>query len=194
MAFGIYSSERSPSFRYLNLGSQGYDAGGAINFFKGNFYIKIRTYSQKPKTLHAAESLAVRVADMLADETDMPVLLSQFPDDGKKKNEEMYINESVLGHEFLNKAFKAAYEVGTDNFSIYLIKSGSPQETWKTAETYLKSAGIDGTESETGKFVLNDGYNGTIFLAWKDDRLVIISGLASDQADIADKYTSEILK
>ncbi|MCJ7449460.1 MAG: hypothetical protein MUO72_17425 [Bacteroidales bacterium] len=194
MAFGIYASERSPSYRFLNLGAQGYDAGGAINFFKGNFYVKIRTYSRKAKTLHAAESLAIRVADMLVGETEMPVLLSQFPDDGKKLNEETYINESVLGHQFLNKAFKAVYEVGTDNFSIFLMKFSSPQATYKTAETYLKSAGIDGTESDTGKFVLNDGYNGTVFLSWKEDRMVLISGLAKDQAEIADKYTSEILK
>ena len=194
MAFGIYASERSPSYQFLNLGAQGYDAGGVINFFKGSFYVKIRTYSKKPKTLHAAESLSLRVADMLVGETEMPMLLSQFPDDGKKLNEETYINESVLGHQFLNKAFRAAYEVGTDNFSIYLIKFISSQETYKTAETYLKSAGIEGTESDTGKFVLNDGYNGAIFLAWKEDRMVIISGLARDQAEIADKYTSDILK
>jgi hypothetical protein len=194
MAFGIYASERSPSYQYLNLGAQGYNAGGAINFFKGNFYVKIKTYSKKAKTLHAVESLALRVADMLAGETEMPMLLSQFPDDGKKLNEETYINESVLGHQFLNKAFKAVYEVGTDNFSIFLMKFSSPQETYKTAEAYLKSTGMDSTESDTGKFVLNDGYNGTIFLSWKEDRMVIISGLAKDQAEIADKYTSDILK
>ena len=44
MAFGIYSSERSPSFRFVELGAQGYIAGGSINFFKGNYYFKIRTY------------------------------------------------------------------------------------------------------------------------------------------------------
>jgi hypothetical protein len=62
------------------------------------------------------------------------------------------------------------------------------------AASYLKSAGMDGSESDTGKFILNDGYNGTVFLAWKNDTIVIISGLARDQADLADKYTSEILK
>ena len=59
MAFGIYSTERSPSFKYMKLGSQGYSADGAINFFKGNYYVKIRTYSKSEKTLQAAESLAL---------------------------------------------------------------------------------------------------------------------------------------
>ena len=128
MAFGIYSSERSPSFRFMNLGAQGYIADGAINFFKGNYYVKIRTYSKSEKTLQSAESLALKVANMLNGDSKMPAVLSQFPETGKKINEETYINESVLGHKFLNKAFKAIYEVGNDNFSIFIMENNSPEE------------------------------------------------------------------
>jgi hypothetical protein len=194
MAFGIYASERSSTFRFINLGSQGYVTGGAINFFKGNYYVKVRTYSEKPKTLHAEESLASVVANMLGGETDMPALLSKFPDENRKVNEETFINESVLGHEFLNKAFRADYSVGTDNFSIYLIKFNSSQAALKTGKAYLAAAGVDLVESNNVKCVISDGYNGTIFLSWSEDTMVIISGLAKDQADIADKYTSGIIK
>lgn len=194
MAFGIYASERSPSFRFMNLGSQGYIADGAINFFTGNYYVKIKTFSSKPKVLKAEESLAAKVAGMLKGETQMPAMLSQFPDEGKKVNEETYINESVLGHQFLGKAFKALYLVGTDEFSIFLMSRKSNDDTFKTVETYLASAGIEASKSDEGRVVFTDGYNGTIFLSWKDDRIVIISGLAKDQADLADKYTSDILR
>lgn len=85
MAFGIYASERSPSYRFVNLGSQGYITDGVINFFIGSYYVKIRTYSDKPKTLRAEEALAERVAVMLPGEMEMPALLSQFPDAGRKK-------------------------------------------------------------------------------------------------------------
>jgi hypothetical protein len=194
MAFGIYASERSSTYRFINLGSQGYNTGGAINFFKGNYYIKIRTYSEKPKTLHAEESLATRVENMLGGETDMPALLSKFPDENRKINEETFINESVLGHEFLKKAFKADYTVGSDNFSIYLIKFNTPREALETGQTYLSASGADPVESNNVKCCITDGYNGTIFLSWYEDTMVIISGLARDQADIADKYTSAIIK
>jgi hypothetical protein len=43
------------------------------------------------------------------------------------------------------------------------------------------------------RYIFTDGYNGTIFLAWKENLMVIISGLAKDQAGLAEKYTSEIL-
>jgi hypothetical protein len=194
MAFGIYASERSPSYTFINIGSQGYRTGGSLNYFKGDYYVKLRTYSTKPKTLQAEESLARLVAEMLPGETSMPALLLQFPAEGKKENEETFINESVLGHEFLNKAFKALYQVGNDNFSIFLMKFDSEQEALKTAEKYLDSAGLEAGSSATGRFIFTDGYNGTIFLSWKNDMVVIISGLAKDQSDIADKYTSEILK
>jgi hypothetical protein len=194
MAFGIYSSERSPSFRFINLGAQGYIIDGSINFFKGSYYVKIRTYSKKEKVLLAEESLANKVAAMLTGEAAMPALLSRFPAEGKKVNEETYINESVLGHSFLNKSFKAAYQVGTDEFAIYLVDGSSSEEIKKTAETYIASTGIAIVETGDSKFMISDGYNGTIFLAWKDKRLVIISGLAKDQAEVADRYTSEILK
>jgi hypothetical protein len=121
-------------------------------------------------------------------------MISLFPQEGKRKNEETYINESVLGHSFLNKAFKAVYQVGNDVFGIYLLRFATPDETYKTASVYLTSAGVEPVQSETGKYAFTDGYNGTIFLAWKDDLMVIISDLARDQSDIADRYTSEILK
>jgi hypothetical protein len=194
MAFGIYSTERSPSFGFMKLGAQGYIVDGAINFFKGNYYVKIKTYSKKAKTLQATEALALQVAGMLVGDSEMPAILSQFPAEGKKLNEETFINESVLGHSFLNKAFKASYEVGPDNFSIFIMLGNSPDDGRKTVETYLASTGIDPVDSGGGKYVLTDGYNGTIFLAWKNDKIVIISGLAKDQTDIADKYTSEILR
>jgi hypothetical protein len=194
MAFGIYSTERSPSFRYMNLGAQGYIADGAINFFKGNYYVKIRTYSKSEKTLISTESLALKVSNMLSGDTKMPVVLSQFPETGKKVNEETYINESVLGHKFLNKAFRAMYEVGSDNFSIFIMENNSPEEAKKSVDAYLSATGMEPVDTGSGKYMLKDGYNGTIFMASKDNQIVIISGLSKDQADVADRYISEILK
>src|SRR4030043_774583 len=193
MAFGIYASERSPSYRFINLGAQGYTIDGITNFFTGNYYVKIRTYSKKPGTIQAAESLSLRVAGMLGGDTKMPDLLTRFPDGGKKLNEENYINESVLGHQFLNKAFKASYEAGSDNFNIYLMKFNTTQEAFSTAEKYLALSGIEPDQSDSGKYVFTDGYNGTIFLSWKENMIVMISGLAKAQTDIAVKYPSVIV-
>lgn len=194
MAFGIYSTERSPSFRFLNLGSQGYVTGGATNFFKGNFYVKIRTFSKNENILNSVQSLVIKVADMLTGGTEMPQAISLFPGSGKKINEETYINESVLGHKFLNKAFKANYERDNDKFSIFILENSSPEDAKKTIESYLSATGTQEMDPNTSRYVIKDGYNGTIFLAWKENRIVLISGLSKDQSDIADMYISDILR
>jgi hypothetical protein len=87
MGFGIYSSERSSSFNFVDIGAQGYIAGGSINFFKGDFYVKLRTYSKKERVLNDEETLARRVASLLPGDNKMPPILSQFPSEGKKPNE-----------------------------------------------------------------------------------------------------------
>jgi hypothetical protein len=194
MAFGIYSNERSPSFRFIRIGTQGYITDGAINFFKGNYYVKIRTFSKSEKTVQSAQTLGQKVSNMLEGDSKMPAVLSMFPDIGRKVNEETYINQSVLGHKFLNKAFKAIYETGPDNYSVFIMDSSSPLEARKSVNAYLAATGMDEVESESGRYLLKDGYNGTIFLAWKENLIVIISGLSKDQSEIADSYSSEILK
>lgn len=193
LAFGVYSQERSSSSRFLNLGSQGYASGGFINFFKGQYYVRIQTVPGNEKNLQMAESLALRVANMLPGNPGMPATLSRFPETGRRINEETYLSENVLGHKFLSGAFKAVYEVGPDIFSLYLIESKAPEETWKMADAYLQHTGEDIQETENGKYVISDASNGTIFLAWADKLLVIISGLSKDQADVANQYASEII-
>ncbi|HEX2920938.1 MAG TPA: DUF6599 family protein [Bacteroidales bacterium] len=192
LAFGIYSTERSSEFRFINLGTQGYSADGSLNFFKGNYYVKIRTYSEKEKTLQAQLSLAQSVAEMLPGETIMPPVLNEFPSNGKRQNEDLFIQENVLGHSFLTNAFRANYEVGSDIFQIYIIEKNTSPEILEVVNTYLKTAGLDNVTDDNGKMVFKDGYNGTIFLAWTANRIVIISGLAKDQSELAEQYTSEI--
>ncbi len=79
-------------------------------------------------------------------------------------------------------------------FLFLYLDCSTPEEASKTASVYMASTGIDQIETGDNRFVLSDGYNGSVFLAWKDKRIVIISGLAKDQTELADKYASEILK
>ena len=193
-AFGIYSSERSASFRFLNIGSQGFKAGETLNFFKGRYYVKIRVTSGSGKTVQVLETLALRVADALPGDATMPKTLNDFPESGRKANEETYINNGVLGHEFLKGAFRANYELADQPFSIFIIDSKDGEDCRKTVNRYLLKCKADADNSGSGKYVLDDGYNGDVFLSWKETRIVIIQGLSKDETSTAERYTSEILK
>ena len=70
-----------------------------------------RALNQKPLLLLADEPVAS------LDPTIARTVLSYL----KKINEEIYIRQSVLGHEFLNGAFKALYEAADISFSVFII-------------------------------------------------------------------------
>jgi hypothetical protein len=193
-AFGMYSTERFPSYNFINIGVQGYNTDGQTFFLKGNYYVKVMTNSKSSKTLKSVEPLAYKIADILNGESAMPSMLKMFPDDGKKVNEETYVQENVLGHSFLAAAFKANYESDGNQFSVFIIEKKSVEESRKTVIAYLSSLKMELDDQNSGKYVLQDGYNGTVFLSWNDNILVLITGLAKDQTSIADKYSSLILK
>ena len=40
-AFGIYAAERSPSYRFLDIGIEAYRSEGILNFLQDRYYIKL---------------------------------------------------------------------------------------------------------------------------------------------------------
>jgi hypothetical protein len=188
--FGIYSSERFPTYNFIDIGAQGYATEGQVFFLKGNYYVKVMTNSKSAKILESIEPLAFKIADLLKGENSMPALLKEFPLEGMKVNEETYLQESVLGHGFLTASFKANYEVNGNSFSIYLMEKKSLEESRKCVTDYLNSLKQEIVDPNGGKYVLEDGYNGTVFLSWSDKRIVLITGLSRDLISIADKYSS----
>jgi uncharacterized protein (DUF1330 family) len=193
-AFGMYSTERFPSYHFIDIGVQGYSTDGQVFFLKGNYYVKVMTNSKSAKILESVEPLAYKVEATIKGQKSMPELIKAFPEEGKKVYEETYVHESVLGHSFLTAAFKANYEVNGQTFSIFIMEKGSVEDSRKTVSDYLVSLKQEPVDPNGGKYVLEDGYNGTVFLSWNGKRIVLISGLSKDQTGIADKYSSLILK
>ncbi len=111
-AFGIYSLERSPGYDFISTGVQGYTEEGVVNFYKGEYYIKLMTHSKSKKVNDSMRVLGNMIADRIAGRNEFPELLGTFPAEGLLKNEETYLLDGVLGHDYLRGAFRASYENG----------------------------------------------------------------------------------
>lgn len=194
MAFGIYSLERSPTYNFIDIGAQGYRDEDMVHFFKDRYYIKVTTHSKSKRAGASVFEIARIIANSIEGTDEMPPALAMFPQSGRLPNEEMYISESVLGHEFLHSAFKAAYSVNGEIFAIYLFNEGDEQANREMLKIYLGKHGLDPGDSQDGKFMFEDGYNGIIFLAWKSDKTVLLSGLKAENATMANEYLNQILK
>jgi len=190
-AFGIYSMERSPGYRFIPVGVQGYNEEGAVHFYKDRYYIKIMSHSGSPKVNEAMLNLAGLIAANIGGSAEFPALLKLFPEEGLLKNQETYLLESVLGHEFLRGAFRASYDVSGDLFDIYLFNCKSPEDAVTMASGLAGDA--FSADEDIFKYAFEDGFNGVIHMARKGSMLVVVSGLSFEQTPLAERYITLML-
>lgn len=191
-AFGIYSMERSPGYIFIPVGVQGYREEGVVHFYKGRYYIKIMTHSKSRKAGERMEDLARLIDGRLEGSNTFPALLDLFPLEGRLVNQETYLLESVLGHEFLRDAFRASYEVGEERFDIYLFRCGDSDAAAAMASKLAGDYFMPG--DEVFKYAFEDGFNGVLHMARQGDRLIVASGLGFDKTTLAERYITQMLR
>lgn len=191
-AFGIYSLERSPGYEFITTGVQGYTEEGVVNFYKGEYYVKLMTHSKSKKVNESMRALGDMIADKISGRNEFPELLKAFPTEGLLKNEETYLLDGVLGHDYLRGAFRASYETGGDRFYIYILDFKSAEESAAIAGK-LTETPVSTAADETEKYIITDGFNGILYAARKGNRLIIISGLDDTKTALAERYLNMVL-
>jgi hypothetical protein len=192
LAFGMYSLERSPDYNFIQVGVQGYYEEGVVNFYKDRYYVKLMTQSKSAKTNDDMRQLAGLIAGRIEGKSTFPALLDVFPAEGRLANQETYILESVLGHEYLRGAFRASYELNNDRFEIYLFDCSSAEEASAMAGRLAGEAYREGEDEF--KSMVDDGFNGLLYMALSGRRLIVVSGLDRNSMDLAERYIEMMLK
>jgi hypothetical protein len=190
-AFGVYSMERSPSYSFIPVGVQGYSEEGLLHFYKGFYYVKIMTHSKSHKAGARMEELASMIDGRLEGTGKFPALLDLFPQEGRLVNEETYLLEAVLGHEYLRNAFRASYKVGEEGFDVYLFRCGDGDEAAAMASKLAGDAFMPG--DEVFKYAFEDGFNGVLHMARQGARLIVVSGLGFENTTLAERYITQML-
>jgi len=193
LGFGIYSFERSPGYSFTDIGAQGYAEVGLIHFFKDRYYVKVVTNSQSKGISKTLADVARSIAANLPGTESMPEAFKRLPVNGRIANEEIYINESVLGHSFLSGAMKAVYQVEDSRFNVYLFETESEAKAYEAVKAYLNVAEIEPENETNGKYQFKDGYNGMIYLVWNQKTFVVITGLDSGMEDFAGTFCDPIV-
>lgn len=165
-AFGIYSQERLPDANFIEVGAQGYVESNVLNFLTGPYYVKISSYNTGAEDREVLLTFAKKVAESLGEKESLPSILSCFPEEGKKKHSEKFINKNFLGYSFLHSAFTADYEVTGAKFKLFVIES-DPMECKGMIQKYLQQIGSPVKEAVEGRYSLRDHYQGEIDLGWQ---------------------------
>jgi hypothetical protein len=134
-AFGVFSTESSPDYNFIEIGAAGYLEEGILNFVQGPYYVKLTSYgsdAEKVKTL--LKTTAENISTKMKDGKTLPVILSLLPKKDLVARTQGYSKKAPLGLQFLSPAVTAEYKLGEQNTS--LIVSLAKDET--DAQSRLK--------------------------------------------------------
>lgn len=106
-AFGIYAAERSPRYKFLPIGIEGYSSKGILNFVQDHYYVKLSVMGANADTLLG--SFARTLSQRIAGKKTAPALLTKLPIEKRIAHSEQYIRKDPLGHAFLAPAYVVGY-------------------------------------------------------------------------------------
>jgi hypothetical protein len=188
-AFGIYAFERPMEAEFLELGCEGYMVHSSLNFYTEDCYIKIQSHQTDEKTLSAIRTIAEKVAVVISEEPDKPILLDLLPDYEKIPRSEKYFSSNFLGYSFLNNVIAADYLSNGQEYKMFVLISDSKETALNTLQRYFKQTKTDTKPVMDKLCSVDDLFNGYVALTVLDRFLLGIIDM-SDR-ELANEYLSE---
>lgn len=176
-AFGMYSSERSPSYDYISMGAEGYRNQGILNFLKGRYYVKLAGFGSGADAVldQFARSIAARI-DGIA---EFPALLQKLPQVNRKPRSEQYVLKDPLGHAFLGPAYLVSYDGGDRESTLMVSVAPSGAEAQKRlallADHFRKTGKcVDAPDLGAGAIRANNSFEGDVLAGAKGSYVVAL--------------------
>ena len=121
-AFGMYSSERSPGYKLVIIGVEGYRSDGTLNFVQDRYYVKLSASGAKATA--AVDPFARMLSRRIGGTARAPALLAKFPQEHRVAHSEQYVRKDPLGHAFLAPAYIVGYTWPAQRESKLVLSSG----------------------------------------------------------------------
>ena len=191
-AFGIYSSERMADYQFITVGIEGYTSFGVLNFFTGNYYVKIiRSGAEKSDDSLLVE-FAGEIEKKLNQENKWPDILSFLPEENRMPKSEGYTNKNFLGYSFLHSAFTAGYQIDDRELRLFIIELNDEDEARLALDKYFKTIRFDGSGTREEDYIVEDPYNGKIGIGIKDHFLFGVYNMDDEQ--LIKEYQDQLRK
>jgi len=188
--YGIYTAERMPDYTFIEMGIQGYTSPGILHFFTGNYYIKIISTGKNDADEEILKTIAGKVTVTLKQSGSWPAETSLFPAEGKVYMSDAYIASNFMGYSFFHSAFTARYAAEGGEFTLFVLH-GKDGEAEAMVKKYTGLMKEDKTEQREDIYVVQDDFNGKVFISCKADYLVGVMN-AGDEA-LALEYLEKVL-
>jgi len=149
-AFGIYSSERSPNYKFLSIGAEGYRATGILNFLAGQYYVKLSGSGLTTDKL--LDEFARLLSSRIGGSRVIPPLLLRLPHQDRVPHSEQYIKKDPLGHAFLAPAYIVSYAQGREQMKLVVSVANDGPAAKARAEQFAKHFKQSGESASAPEF------------------------------------------
>ncbi|MBN1116392.1 MAG: hypothetical protein JXA77_04280 [Bacteroidales bacterium] len=190
--YGIYAYERYPDAEFLNIGSEGYINHSALNFYTGNWYVKIHSHQSDDQTIEAIKLLADKVSQLQGESTGKPAAVQKLPEEHYKPYTTKYYPSNYMGLSFLNNVVAADYENDGQKYNLFISEQESPEDALLVIQKYLDFSKTDLKAEADKVFEIDDLFNGKVFLLAKDN--VLSGSIGLDKKDEASAIINMLLE
>lgn len=153
-AFGMYASERSADYHFINIGAEGYLEMPVLNFFKDRYYIKLTAYSLDKVVQDSLLRFAQIIERNIKGEAKLPAEIHLFPQKDLIAHSHQFYRARFLGVKGLNNWFTAEYKVEGKKLTLFLhpCRQTNPEVEVRYIGSILLSHGW----KKTGEFIYTD--------------------------------------
>lgn len=128
-ALGMYATERDSSYTFIDVGDGGYVAAGSLNFWRGQFYVKLAGYEEGDAMDRALRELAGGLAKALPDHPDASKDLAPLDGmpPGKLPNTSGYSHPALADVDGLAGVYYASYPGEGDDAPTFRLFLTAPE-------------------------------------------------------------------
>ncbi len=194
-AYGMYSTEKPRPANLVEIGAEGYYDTGLLNFYRGNYYVKIQGFDLNKQDEAMLTIVAKIVSQNIGGKKQVPVVLDCFPADAMVRNTERFVSKNVFGHGFLHSAFMVDYRSETSQNTrgfIIVAKDAADADAMIAAYVKLVEDGGDAVVINNGVYRFTDPMSRTAGTMTLKKSFGYIWGMTTDNEETGAAFVSDV--
>jgi hypothetical protein len=149
-ALGMYATERDASYKFIEVGDEGYLASGSLNFWRGRFYAKLAGQEQGEAMDRDLEELArALVAKLPAPKAPTELApLALLPSEDRLPHGRGYSHPPLGDVDGLAGAYYHDYKQGEQAYRLFVVRAADASARFASARAYFQKDKAKAEESE----------------------------------------------
>lgn len=196
-AFGMYAAERSPNYKFVAIGIEGYRSKGVLNFLQDHYYVKLAGSGAGADT--QLEQFARFLSPRIGGTRSLPPLLKKLPPEHRVEHSEQYMRKDPLGHAFLAPAYVVGYAWGQQESKLVISVAndlaGAKARLEQLAK-HFKQTGecIAAPELGAGGIRARNSFEGSLLARAQGRYLIVLLNPPQNGAEILNNTAQSLIR